>query len=850
MKIRKKILWYLIVIWLWFGAFAPSIWNNAYAAVTDAEINQTNKESTTTVEETLNELWALIDIWLKLIYIVIWPMLFLAGIALDNSMVYWSFFHMDAPLWFFWNMTKNFANFTLGFIVLFSILRWIFLSFWDKKDARSPMEIIRNTLIAWVLIQASWFILAAIIDISTIATYAVWWMPMSLLNEKAIEWSNKQILQTESHLELNNVTKLMEEDFRVWYKVQLTWADWKPTEIWISPCLIKKLWTDTYIVGRKYWNEEFNHTKSSEKLAEALRISNTDWFPLRNICVFNNQVYFFNEFPRLANITDKKEYETNLSTTLNHIWKYTTQLESCKLIINLETKETTNTKNCKDNLDEIKWILNEAVKNDDNEKIKAYWTWLTNWFLNNQNLTIPNDVLEQNYWSTKWTTRVGQTLAPTVSQIIKKSQWFVWPFVTIYASIMDFANLSDSNSSNASIGKNLWTTIIKVAVAAGLVFPLIALAVVLFIRIWLLRVVIAASPIFILANVFEKSLKIKLWDHFTISNILKAIFAPVITVFALSISVIFMTTLDNALSRDNIDKIKIIWELGWEIQDKDWETYLTIAWFTIVYPKVVDTYAGATWDWFSWMLLSFSGIWIMWFILFAAIKATWTIWKVWETIKNFWENVFKTAPIVPIPGFDKKVWFWTIWDTINSDTGTKMRENKIDYEWQKTTMQTALEDKFSTAKTDYGRDNSFTESEIKFVDTAIKTNDSDKIVEALKDKWFVDRNLSWNDLSARIESLYSESKEFKELAKTNKNNEWIQKLLWEGFIEKWEAIEKANEIIWETYENIDTLKTKLNTMANKELLKGFEKQKKIWEKTYRITLDTNNQFVTEEKTSS
>jgi hypothetical protein len=50
---------------------------------------------------------------LKVMYLLLWPLLVIAGLALDNTLVYASIFHLDAPLWKFWNMMKNFANFTL-----------------------------------------------------------------------------------------------------------------------------------------------------------------------------------------------------------------------------------------------------------------------------------------------------------------------------------------------------------------------------------------------------------------------------------------------------------------------------------------------------------------------------------------------------------------------------------------------------------------------------------------------------------------------------------------------------------------------------------------------------------------
>lgn len=55
----------------------------------------------------------MLNIILKLIYVLLWPLLVVAGISLDNTLVYASIFHLDAPLRKFWNMMKNFANFTL-----------------------------------------------------------------------------------------------------------------------------------------------------------------------------------------------------------------------------------------------------------------------------------------------------------------------------------------------------------------------------------------------------------------------------------------------------------------------------------------------------------------------------------------------------------------------------------------------------------------------------------------------------------------------------------------------------------------------------------------------------------------
>lgn len=41
------------------------------------------------------------------------------------------------------------------------------------KDEKTPLGIIKKTLIAGILIQASRFLMAALVDVSTVATYAV-----------------------------------------------------------------------------------------------------------------------------------------------------------------------------------------------------------------------------------------------------------------------------------------------------------------------------------------------------------------------------------------------------------------------------------------------------------------------------------------------------------------------------------------------------------------------------------------------------------------------------------------------------------------------------------------------------
>lgn len=67
-----------------------------------------------------------LEVILKVIYLLLWPFLALAGLALDNGLVYGSYFQLDAALFTFRNIIKNFTNFALGFMFLWSILKYIF----------------------------------------------------------------------------------------------------------------------------------------------------------------------------------------------------------------------------------------------------------------------------------------------------------------------------------------------------------------------------------------------------------------------------------------------------------------------------------------------------------------------------------------------------------------------------------------------------------------------------------------------------------------------------------------------------------------------------------------------------
>lgn len=100
----------------------------------------------------------------------------IAGKLMTNDFVYGAFLHMDIYLWKIRNIMKNFANFTLIALILWSIVEGLI-----GKKAIDIKKIITNTLVAGIIIQASWFLMGAAIDVSTITTTAVSAFPMSFL---------------------------------------------------------------------------------------------------------------------------------------------------------------------------------------------------------------------------------------------------------------------------------------------------------------------------------------------------------------------------------------------------------------------------------------------------------------------------------------------------------------------------------------------------------------------------------------------------------------------------------------------------------------------------------------------
>lgn len=139
-----------------------------------------------------------------------------AGKLMGNTFVYGEFMNFDVYLWQMWNISKNFANMAIWFMFLMYVRKIVFTP--DQLTGSEVGKKIGWFLLAWVLIQASWFMMGALLDIEKIATSAMGALPALVIQDDN-SWGQK-------------ISKSMNTANVLWKKLQL-----------------KKSWTDpTYLV--------------------------------------------------------------------------------------------------------------------------------------------------------------------------------------------------------------------------------------------------------------------------------------------------------------------------------------------------------------------------------------------------------------------------------------------------------------------------------------------------------------------------------------------------------------------------------------------------------------------------
>ena len=159
----------------------------------------------------------------QILYAFTWPLLVIAWKFMDNSIVYGEFIGMDKTLWGVWNTIRTFANFLIGFIFIFSIFAYFFEI---KKDKLDPRKLMPKMVFATILVNGSWFIIWALIDLSTILTYGVWALPLKIatINSSDSNWLDFAIPTINIKISPTNTNQL--------FDVKLCWK--------YPPCVVDK----------------------------------------------------------------------------------------------------------------------------------------------------------------------------------------------------------------------------------------------------------------------------------------------------------------------------------------------------------------------------------------------------------------------------------------------------------------------------------------------------------------------------------------------------------------------------------------------------------------------------------
>ena len=534
------------------------------------------------------------------VYVLIYPMLVVAWKLADNSFVYWEVFWFDAVLWQLWNIVKNLANFWLWFLFVYKIFEHLAINY----DTKKVKDLLVSSLIAWVWIQASWFIMSALVDVSTIVTYWVWWLPISILKENSSGTTDEDIKYNPYVLKDVVYIDVNDTDTRHNYKTNSwTWDNKPSNPHYISEC------------------ERFNYVwdGNSEELLlapEMIYYFNGEVHATDpNRCLFGGQVYYFKGLYEKVRFQSCSDYEGCLDAQID----YKASLEESKMDIKRQTKS------------EVEGHISAAKLL---QKWDAHVQWWVPWklwpILYSKDDKAWLDLYE------KWT---WEELHAIRLQDVLDGNSYVGVFTALYSSLLH--SWEWVISTDAGILPSLLNAILTLCHMLAIWIPLIAVAVVFMIRVWVLWLAIALLPFLILLKAFKLEDKVikddTILKYLKINNLIPIIFAPAIICMAISIS----TVLVVIISRMNVEGINVM-----KTEILSWLIVLDIWWLWIGLGRLI---------------ISVLWIAITWFLVWAAIEAT-QLWKskIVQWMKNLATSALWSVPIVPIPSKDKN-WVDFIW---------------------------------------------------------------------------------------------------------------------------------------------------------------------------------------------
>ena len=556
----------------WFG-----INNVTYAAEPNTPSQKTD------FQDRAGEWLSKLSFLKKWCYILLYPILVLAGALVNNSMVYAEVFSFDVVLWQFWNVVRNLANYALWFLFVFKIFQFLI----GGQKAGDLGKLLTSTLIAWIWIQASWFLLAVLIDISNVLTYSLGWLPIHILWTQSDAWDdgdfwNPYVLQTVISVDLDDADSVY---------------------VYLS---------NTSTGASQWWNHF---------------IAECETFTLKWSWKWEN----FIVAPKIVYYYDGKSYHET-EQLLCHVWDDVYRLAKFAEGIQWQSGE-----NWKDSQIKYHNSLTEAItvlEQKDEWWIRGYLSAWTVLQIRNAHATWDSKVLvpyneNQKMWLDVNNERIwSEWKMARLHDILEWDDGYVWVFSALYSSLLNAG--ADFQIPNAWVYGELLNTMLSFCHVIAVWIPLLAMLVVFFMRIWVIWMAIILSPIIILLKAFKLEDKLfkkdSILGNLTVSNLVGIILSPAVVCFAVSIS----TVLVRIISTVNAERIMenetpILW----------WLIELNIAGFWV-----------GTWK----LICSVIWVAISWFLIWTAIEAS-ALWKseLIKNIKDFATTTLWSIPIVPIP---------------------------------------------------------------------------------------------------------------------------------------------------------------------------------------------------------
>lgn len=451
------------------------------------------------LEDKVTEITSLSTAVIRLSNMLLRPILMVCGRAMDNAMITGERFSFDLALWNLWNITKNIANFLLAFLFFYTIFKELF----SGKDVRAEaIKSIKKVFIAGILVQASRFLSLAGIDISTIATYWIWGLPIHVVKNTATASGDLVVFKREMIINADesnstDLTILHTKSWNISPCETITYTEWNVGD------QTKK--TAEVIIWRKVITYE---TKSE---SWTVWTGTMPWW-----CHYTSDMYNFNDkwsnSPEAGSTGEAQAIYKN--KLLNEVQNLTskTQIQDCISIWH-----------CVEVMPDVLTLLASSAT-------------ITGTFISNSGFWLDTNKLE-GLWETVWL---------HMSELLS-GQSYIWVMSSLYANLL----------SEKTVGKwqdnyiQFLNTMLEVLYRLALIVPLLALAVVLVVRIVILWILIAICPIWIVLVVFWLTEKLPdtFKETFKLSEVIKLLLAPVFVTFAVSMSTVFVALINSLNQR-------------------------------------------------------------------------------------------------------------------------------------------------------------------------------------------------------------------------------------------------------------------------------------------------------------